>query len=233
VSFPSASFVFLLALPVSLTAQAQNPPSASQQILPAVPPALDPGFWGQPNHPYVLKMLVTKTSVDGTTPPQAHSSGENVYRDSTGRVRTETFYDNGRPMGVALQDPHKNTFTFMHLVEKSAIVMPVSPPPIPPPGRGWSEERLPPRVIAGFPAEGLRFTRTIPSAATGTGAPVTVVEDDWISTQLGVLLEQTLRDPRQGTTTKIVTRFEQTEPEPTLFTVPSDYSVQQANTAAP
>ncbi len=227
-SFPSASFVFLLALPVSLTARAQNPPSASQQILPAVPPALDPGFWGQPHHPYVLKMLVTKTSLDGTTPPQAHSSEENVYRDSTGRVRTETFYDNGRPMGVALQDPHKNTFTFMHLVEKSAIVMPVFTPPIPPPGKGWSVERLPPRVIAGFPAEGLRFTRTIPSAAAGTGAPVTVVEDDWISTQLGVVLEQTLRDPRTGTSTRTVTQLEQVEPDPALFVVPADYSVQQA-----
>jgi hypothetical protein len=106
--------------------------------------------------------------------------------------------------------------------------MPVSPPPIPPPGRGWSEERLPPRVIAGFPAEGLRFTRTIPSAATGTGAPVTVVEDDWISTQLGVVLEQTLRDPRTGTSTRTVTQLEQVEPDPALFVVPADYSVQQA-----
>ena len=138
------------------------------QDLPVIPPSLDPTFWGQPNKPYTLKLTQTSIGVSGSNAPQTHVSEVNVCRDSTGRVRTESFYDSGQPMAVLVRDPDKNTLTQMMVVDKTVSVISVPRPMIPSPGRGWTAERLASRVIDGFPAEGLRFTRTIPAKPTET-----------------------------------------------------------------
>ena len=201
--------------------------SGLSQDLPANPPALDPTFWGRMNEPYTLKLTQTSTSVDGSNAPHTHISETNVCRDSTGRVRTEAFYDNGRPMTVSVRDPGKNTMTIMNVVEKSAYVIPTPRPVTPPPGKRWTVERLAPRKIAGFPAEGLRYTRTVPAPADGTGAPDTVIDEEWIANSLGIVLEQRTESQRTGKTTKTVSHFKQVEPDPTLFTISSDYSIRQ------
>ena len=201
------------------------------QDLPSIPPSLDPGFWGRANQPYALSLTLTSISVNGSSQPQTHVSHMKLYRDSAGIERTETFYDSGQPMSVTLRDPGKNTFTFMFVVKKTVQVISVPRPVPPPPGKGWTVERLQPRVIAGFPAEGLRFTRTIPNPNDGLG-PVTVVEEDWISNELGVVLERTIDNPHSGKTTNTVTQLQKVEPDPALFVIPSDYSVQQTGPPA-
>jgi len=206
--------------------------SGLSQDLPAIPPSLDPSFWGRANEPYTLKLTQTATSVNGQGTPQTYPA-LNVYRDSTGRVRTESFYANGRPMAVSISDPGKNTFTAMYVVAKTAVVISTPRVAPPPAGKGWKVERLPARYIDGFPTEGFRFTRTIPAPADGSGTPVTVVEDDWVSNQLSVVMEQTIRDPRTGTTTKTVAQFKQIEPDPNVFKIDlSGYSVQQVGPTA-
>lgn len=203
------------------------------QDLPAIPPSLDPGFWGRANQPYILKVTQTTTSVNGIITPQTHAAVRNVYRDSAGRVREESFYDNGRPNSVSIRDPGKNTNSILQLVTKSAVVVSPLRVVVPPPGRGWAVERLPSRYIDGFPTEGFRFTRTIPAPADGSGVPVTVVEEDWISKQLSVVLQQTIYDPRTGTTTKTVAEFKQVEPDPALFAIDlSGYTVHEVGSTA-
>jgi len=207
--------------------------SSSSQDLPVLPPSLDATFWGKANEPYILKITRITAGVDGTTAPQKRSSERIVYRDSEGRVRTETFYDSGQPMAVSIQDPIKNTFTFMKVVGKtvSTVDLPRIGPP--PPGRGWDVERLPPRVIDGISAEGVRFTRTIHQAPDGSAITDTIVEEDWLSNKLGVVLERKFQSQRTGTTTDTISSFKQTEPDPALFTVPSDYSSPQSVKPAP
>ena len=207
--------------------------SILSQSLPVIPPSLDPSFWGRTNTPYTLKLTVTNTSVNGNNAPQTHVSVTNVCRDSTGRVREEVFYDNGRPMSVSLRDPSKNTHTLMYVVPKNFIVINTPRPMIPPPGRGWTAELLPSRVIDGLPADGLRFTRTVPAPADGNGAPDTMVDEEWISNSLGVVLEQKFVSQRSGTTILTVSHLEKVEPDPALFTIPSDYTVQQTGPPAP
>lgn len=203
------------------------------QALPAIPPSHDPAFWGRANEPYTLKLTTTTTGVDGITAPQKHSSEANVYRDAEGRVRTETFYDSGQPMAVIIEDPVKNTYTSMMVVGKTVSVFDLSRLGIPPSsGRGWTVERLPARVIDGISAEGVRFTRTIPASADGKRPPDTIIEEDWISNKLGVVLEQKIENQRTGTITKTVSDFKQVEPDPTLFIVPNDYTFPQAGTPA-
>jgi hypothetical protein len=202
--------------------------SGMSQDTKAIPPSLDPTFWGQKNAPYTLKLTQTNTIVNGNNAPQTHVMVMNTFRNSDGLVREESFYDNGRPMAVSIRDPGKSTNTIMYIVTKQAVVAPIHPP-----GTGWTVERLPSRVIDSFQAEGLRFTRTIPASADGTEPPGMVIEEDWISSSLGIVLEQIINNPRLGTTTKTVAQFERVEPDATLFKIDlSGYSVQQVGQPA-
>jgi hypothetical protein len=203
--------------------------SGLSQNLPAIPPSLDATFWGRANEPYILKLTHTSTSADGSGVLRKISQQVTVYRDSEGRVRTETFYDNGQPMAVSIRDPIKNTFTFMKVVGKTVSVMDLPRIGVPPPGKGWVAEQLPARVIDGISAEGIRFTRSIPASADGSRPADTIIEEDWLSTKLGIVLERTDKSQRTGTTTDTVSDFKQAEPDSVLFTVPGDYSPPQGD----
>ncbi len=194
----------------------------------AIPLGLDPTFWGQKNAPYTLKLTQTNTIVNGNNAPQTHVMVMNTFRNSNGLVREEYIYDKGRPMAVSIRDPGKSTNTIMYVVTKQALVVPIHPP-----GTGWTVERLPSRVIDSFQAKGLRFTITIPASADGTEPPGMVIEEDWISSSLGIVLEQIINNPRLGTTTKTVAQVERVEPDPALFKIDlSGYSVQQSGSSA-
>ena len=201
--------------------------SGFSQNAPAIPFSLDPSFWGRANKPYILTLTVTSTRVEGSGVPQTRVSEENVFRDSTGRVRTENFYDSGGPSFVSIRDPGKDTFTGMGIVGKTAFTMILPRPSIPPPGKGWAVERLPSRVVDGFPAEGFRFTMTVPASDDGKRVADTVTEEDWVSKELDVVLEQKIESQVTGTTIRTVSHFKQVEPDRALFTIPSDYTLQK------
>jgi hypothetical protein len=199
--------------------------SSSSQQLPAKPPSLDSAFWGRPEAPYILTLTHTNTKGVGAAAPQTTTEEEKVYRDSQGRVRTEDFNFKGQLVTVTIQDPIKNTWTFMKVAEKTVYTQEIRRFGVPPPGKGWITEPLPSRVIAGVPAEGFRFTRTIAASADGSRLAETIVEDDWLSNKLGVVLERTDQSQRIGKTADIVSEFRQVEPDPILFTVPGNYSL--------
>ena len=48
--------------------------TAGTQSLPAIPPSIDPSFWGHPDKPYFIKLTIT--SSNGVNP--ARTSEENV-----------------------------------------------------------------------------------------------------------------------------------------------------------
>jgi hypothetical protein len=198
------------------------------QELPVIPPTIDRAFWGRANEPYSLKLTETTTGADRNNASQTRVSKVNVYRDSAGRVRTEDFYDNGKLMSAWIRDPGNNTITIMKIAEKSAYVMPSLQPGVSPPGRGWAVEQLPSRIIDGLPVEGLRFTRSIPASADGQKKPDTLIEEDWVSRNLSVVLEQNVKSQRTGIKTQTLLDFKEGEPDPTLFIVPAGYSIQRA-----
>lgn len=201
--------------------------SAGAQELPAVPPSVDPAFWGHPNKPYILKLTVASTIRDGSKPQQTRTSEEDVVRDSLGRVRTETFYESGRPNSVSIRDPNKNTFTFLKIVNKTAFIISLPKHMGPSPEKGWDVEPLPSRVIAGIPAEGFRFIKTIPASADGQTPEDTIVEEDWISRNDSLLLEQRIDSQRTGVSTRSVLEIKQVEPDAMLFSIPDGYKLQQ------
>lgn len=81
--------------------------------------------------------------------------------------------------------------------------------------------------INGISAQGTRFTRTIAAGEIGNDKVITVTSERWYSPDLQIVVKSVRTDPRFGQTTYTLTNIQRTEPASALFTVPSDYTVQQ------
>jgi hypothetical protein len=86
-------------------------------------------------------------------------------------------------------------------------------------------ENLGTQSIEGVSAEGTRTTVTIPAGQIGNELPIVTVTERWYSPELQVTVVNKRTDPRTGTTTYKLTNVNRGEPSPTLFQVPSDYTV--------
>jgi hypothetical protein len=86
-------------------------------------------------------------------------------------------------------------------------------------------ESLGAQMIGGVQAEGTRTTRTIPAGQIGNEKPIQVTVERWYSPDLQMDILVKRSDPRGGTTTFQVTNVVRSEPDPSLFQVPSDYTV--------
>ncbi|MGK2933761.1 MAG: hypothetical protein ACSLFE_00750, partial [Gemmatimonadaceae bacterium] len=92
--------------------------------------------------------------------------------------------------------------------------------------RGVREE-LAPQNIEGVMANGTRTTTTIPAGEIGNAQDIEVVSEQWFSDELQVLVMTKHSDPRSGETIYRLTNILRAEPDPSLFTVPADYAIQE------
>jgi hypothetical protein len=83
------------------------------------------------------------------------------------------------------------------------------------------------QVMDGLSVQGKRRTRTIPAAQAGSAKDIQVVTETWYSADLQMVVMSKTSDPRFGDSVYQVTNISRAEPDPSLFTVPSDYQVQQ------
>ncbi|MGA3293403.1 MAG: hypothetical protein ABSE45_05385 [Candidatus Acidiferrales bacterium] len=83
------------------------------------------------------------------------------------------------------------------------------------------------QTINGVAAEGTRYTRTIPAGAIGNQNPIVITTERWYSSDLQMVVLSKRSDPRTGETITQLTNIQRTEPDATLFQVPSDYTVKQ------
>jgi len=89
------------------------------------------------------------------------------------------------------------------------------------------KEDLGTQTIGGVVAQGTRVTRIIPAGQIGNEKPITIVRESWYSNDLQMVVMSKRSDPWSGETTYALTNIQRTEPGASLFTVPSDYTVQQ------
>jgi hypothetical protein len=90
-------------------------------------------------------------------------------------------------------------------------------------------ENLPQRLIEGVQAQGVRRTTTIPAGAIGNERPIVIVAEEWFSPELQTLVLTERSDPRLGTSTYRLSNIIRTEPDRSLFEVPSDYPIQKTD----
>ncbi len=84
-------------------------------------------------------------------------------------------------------------------------------------------EDLGTRDFEGVSAEGSRRVTTIPAGAIGNELPIETVYERWYSKELGMVVYSKNTDPRFGEQTYKLTNITRAEPDPSLFSVPTEY----------
>lgn len=201
--------------------------------------------------PYTASALTEtqQTLSDGNTIDRRVQS--TVYRDSQGRTRRETTFTGAGPLTtsgqprsvIMIHDPVTSTAYVLHPDKKTAEQL---PGPLNGAKKGNMQNRFEARIqeeiangtlkkddlgtqtINGIPAQGTRYTRTIPAGQLGNANPILIVTEQWYSPDLQIIVKSTRTDPRFGQTNYTLANIQRTEPAAALFSVPSDYAVSQA-----
>lgn len=172
----------------------------------------------------------------------------NVYRDSQGRVRRETTRkgpDGQTETRVTISDPVAGAVHELDAKNKTAFTRPARFPSQSQAasssraqtmgaGRrtGQTEanvkrETLAARSMNGMIASGSRVTHTIPAGTIGNSQAIETVRETWMADDLKVPLMTKVADPRMGTTVTELMNVNRSQPDPSLFQIPSDYTVKK------
>jgi hypothetical protein len=89
-------------------------------------------------------------------------------------------------------------------------------------GPGETED-LGTQTMEGVVVTGTRTSRTIPAGQIGNEKPITIVTEVWMSPELKTVVMSKRSDPRMGEQTFQLTNIVRAEPDPSLFTVPTDF----------
>jgi hypothetical protein len=87
--------------------------------------------------------------------------------------------------------------------------------------------------VEGVLAAGKRTTTTIPAGQIGNVKDIQIVSEQWFSEELQVLVMTRHSDPRSGETIYRLRNILRAEPDASLFTVPSDYTVVRRGVRRP
>ena len=79
----------------------------------------------------------------------------------------------------------------------------------------------------GVMAEGTRVTRTIPAGTIGNSRDLHVVNEQWYSKDLQMMVKTVNSDPRYGVTTYEMTNISHDAPEAGLFMIPAGYTITE------
>ena len=79
----------------------------------------------------------------------------------------------------------------------------------------------------GVMAQGTRVTRTIPAGTIGNNRDILVVNEQWYSKDLQMMVKTVNSDPRYGVTTYEMTNISQAAPDAGLFMVPAGYTITE------
>ncbi len=153
----------------------------------------------------------------------------------------KTAWKNPMPMPLPGMDSHggsgeAHTFFFQSTGAAPGSAVPPPPPPPPPAvalmkhldNEDKSEagtESLGSQTMEGVLANGVRTTRTIPAGQIGNERPISVVTEVWTSPDLKTIVSSQRDDPRSGQQTFRLSNIVRGEPDPSLFTVPSDFKI--------
>ncbi|MEP6788506.1 MAG: hypothetical protein ABJB40_08745 [Acidobacteriota bacterium] len=86
-------------------------------------------------------------------------------------------------------------------------------------------EQLGSQNIEGVDCEGTRTTTIIPAGAIGNERPIETVYEKWYSKELQLVVMSKHTDPRIGEQTYRLTNIVRSEPDPSLFSLPTGYRV--------
>jgi len=157
---------------------------------------------------YVLN-LGDKTALKGAAmPPLPPGAGKATTRVMIARGGAAAGAVTAGPAPAGAQ-PHMLMQTMVNTKEQGEV----------------STEDLGSQTMEGVQVTGTRTTRTIPAGQIGNDKPLSVVTEVWTSPELKTVVYSKRSDPRMGDQTFKLTNIARTEPDASLFTVPSDFKV--------
>jgi hypothetical protein len=222
----------------SMSMSAQSPTSIIRDQITVPHNYVLPAVTGKP---YTLTETRIATKKQAIGPPETAVSVEHRMRDSEGRVRTEKGrMENGdfKCMLIHLVDPVGHFTANIYPDRKQAVVIHyLAPKPLTP------EEKLKADAKEAQLAEARKFALKDPNvedlpAETIDGISVrgrrrhlvmqgvTVTEDSWGSSEVGIEMKSETDDPQSGHFSMIVSDLHRAEPSPSLFRIPDDYKVR-------
>lgn len=178
----------------------------------------------------------TQTLANGTH--IQHSNTAQFYRDAEGRTRIErTFSGFGSLAGgtpkttIEIFDPVASAAYFLNPGALTATKSTLATP-----GTGRSAHTqhqssdevttsLGTQTIQGVPCTGTQIVRTIAAGEIGNDQAITITTQRWFSTDLQLTMQSKRTDPRMGEVDFAFQNVSRTAPDPTLFQVPSSYTV--------
>ena len=93
-----------------------------------------------------------------------------------------------------------------------------------------TDEQLGTRQVEGVKAVGRRSTTAIAAGRIGNDRPIQIIEEQWESPELNMVISSRFSDPRTGVVEYRLTNINRSEPRADLFAVPADYTVIDAGT---
>lgn len=87
-------------------------------------------------------------------------------------------------------------------------------------------EKLGTQMMEGLLVTGRRTTVTFPAGMEGNDRSIVVVSEVWDSSDMGIQLVRKDSNPRTGDMQRRMTSLSRTEPDPSLFQVPADYTMK-------
>jgi len=191
----------------------------------------------------VVQLESTQFLADGTS--ARRRSIATIDRDSQGRIYNErrqlmpaSFGGTPRVLGGHIFDPQTRLSTFLDpyrrlarqttVAERPAGATPLAALLSTP---NFKQEDLGTETLENVTVRGLRQTRTIPAAATGTAKDIVVTDEYWYSDELHMNMLTKHNDPRTGMQVVTITQVNRTEPDAAVFQVPAGYKVVDENPA--
>ena len=108
---------------------------------------------------------------------------------------------------------------------KSAAAKPTFVRKVPRPS--MKHEDLGGNIIDGLSVTGTREISTIETGVMGNDRPITTTSERWYSPELQVEVKSVHNDPRMGQTTHTLTNVSRSEPDASLFQVPTGYTLDE------
>lgn len=91
----------------------------------------------------------------------------------------------------------------------------------------FTREDLGRQEMDGLTVTGTRITMAFPAGAQGSDRPFQIVTERWASEELKIFILIKNSDPRNGENTIRTTDIDRSEPDPSLFEVPADYTITE------
>ncbi len=196
-----------------------------------------------PGSPFAARVDILSREIlpDGQT--ATRTTINNIARDSAGRIHNERrrlvppdFSGEPALLETHLYDPASRLSVFLnpytHIAREIVLRQPaITPPDAQPPHLATqsvptvTEQDLGEKPFNGLTLQGLRRSRTVPASASGTGQPVTVVDEYWYSPELSINIVLKHNDPRTGEQIVTVSQIDRREPDATLFSVPATFKI--------